>query len=80
MEYSFGIVHWAGVKHQAPDPLLRPHTKRTEDFHIKDDITIMSVPTCVQKRITKIQDNAAEQTYIQTDHPQLPTLVELMSA
>lgn len=76
MEYDFDTVYRAIVKHQAADALKRPPTKRTDDFDINDEISVMVVATRAQKRLTKVLDDPPEPIHIETNEPKIAFLVE----
>lgn len=80
MEYNFDIVNRAGVKHQAADALSRLLTKGTDNSDIYEEIPIMAVATPALKRLSNVQDSTPEQTFSETNEPQLPALDELRSA
>lgn len=48
MEFDFGIVRRAGVRHQAADALSRILARGTDESDIKDEIRITAVATCAQ--------------------------------
>lgn len=80
MEYDFDIGLSTVVKKQAFDALSRHPTKATDGSEINDEITLWIIVTFAQNKPTVAEDDTSEPTDVETNEPQVPTLVESMSA
>lgn len=80
MQHKWSIVHGAGIKEQPIEAQSRLPTKRTHEYDINDDITVITSTTHVQKYLNEFSDSTPENTKIETNEPNILTFSEFINA